>query len=63
MSDLGRTAVGRIKARQSRTKGKFGGHTKEERTERLRLGRESAEDLIAGTIAKNKRNQSTDSSN
>lgn len=61
MSDLGRDAIGRTKARMSRTKGKYGGHTRKERDERLRLAHEAAQDLIAGTIAKNRRNQTTDS--
>ena len=60
MSNRGRAAVGRVKARFSRSKGKHGGHTAEERTERLRAGREAARDLIEGTRAKN---QSTDSNN
>jgi hypothetical protein len=58
--DAGRAAVGRTQARQSRTKGKYGGHTQKEREERLRLGREAASNLIRGTIAKN---QTTDSNN
>lgn len=59
MSDQGRAAVGRIKARQSRkpVKGPKG------RAKQLALGKEAASDLIKGTIAKNRRNQSTDSNN
>ena len=55
-ADRGRVAVGRVKARQGRTPAQFAPGRKK----RLQLGREAAEDLIKGTMAKN---QTTDTNN